>query len=448
MRGPAPFLATLALLAAVATGARAETASIVQAGVAAAVRGQVERVSLAPAPTVGRIVESGDPIYLGDEIRTGPSAGLQVLLMDETVFTIGPDSGLVIDTFVYDPETDSGEVAARIVSGVFRFVSGRIARREPSDMTVHLPVGVIGIRGTAVAGRLVGNLATVVLLGPGEDNNAGERPGRIVVGNGNGSVEVTRPGFGVEMGASTPPTTPVRMPASVIAGLAADLSPPPPTTDPAAGTDESGGSTTDPEGADQPIDEGAPVTEQAGQTVASALEPSLTTTTVEAVAQQLSDESFDSAQDAASTFTNVTTFEQLRGIPSGTATYSDSNIALVATSGVGNGAYNLTATIDFGVRDIQLDLSGNYSLGGAAGLDVTPTTGFQVFDYSGKTGDASGGPDPFTTKGGHTGTLKLRFRNDVNSGEFARFMDHKLSITDGVGNTIETTGGETTATRQ
>jgi len=174
----------------------------------------------------------------------------------------------------------------------------------------------------------------------------------------------------------------------------------------------------------------------------------VTTATIDTVAQQLSDESFASAQDAASTFTDVTTFEQLRGIPSGTATYSDNNIALVATSGVGNGAYNVTATIDFGARDIQLDLSGNYSLGGAAGLDVTPTNGFQVFDYSGKTGNASGGPDPFTTNGGHTGTLSLRFRNDVNSGQFARFMDHKLEITDGVGNTIATEGGETTATRQ
>jgi hypothetical protein len=189
------------------------------------------------------------------------------------------------------------------------------------------------------------------------------------------------------------------------------------------------------------------VTSEAGQTLASGLGPSITAVAAGETAQALTDKCFDSTEDAASAFTAVTTFDQLRSIPGGTATYANTGIGLVATSGVGSGTYDLTATIDFGARSIELDLSGTYDLSAAVGLDVTPTAGFQTFDYSGEQGNASGGPDPFTTKGGHTGALKLRLRNDVNSGQFAGFMDHQLKITDGVGNIIETEGGSATTTR-
>ena len=91
-----------------------------QAGVAGAVRGQVQQVSLATPATVGRNVISGDSIYLGDRITTGGDAGLQVMLMDQTVFQIGPNAALTIDEFVYNPDTSSGKLTASIAKGAFR----------------------------------------------------------------------------------------------------------------------------------------------------------------------------------------------------------------------------------------------------------------------------------------------------------------------------------------
>ncbi|MBT4907881.1 MAG: hypothetical protein HON62_13445, partial [Rhodospirillaceae bacterium] len=64
-----------------------------RAGVAAAVRGDVVLIAAAPQQanrTVGKNVQSGDPVFLGDTIETGPESGLQIMLMDETIFTIGP----------------------------------------------------------------------------------------------------------------------------------------------------------------------------------------------------------------------------------------------------------------------------------------------------------------------------------------------------------------------
>ena len=244
-RGRIIVLAALGLMALSTAAAAQNAGSAAQAGVAAAVRGEVRQVSFAPPPaasqavnaSVGRVVASGDRIFLGDKIETGPRAGLQIMLLDETIFTIGPNAAMVIDTFVYDPATDAGEVTASIVKGAFRFVSGRIARSNPSDMNVRLPVATIGIRGTSVAGEVVEETPTtpasaeVILLGPGAENNADERAGRVIVDNAGISVEISRPGFGTSISGSQAPAPPVRVPPARIAALGGNL----------AGTGGSGG---------------------------------------------------------------------------------------------------------------------------------------------------------------------------------------------------------------
>jgi hypothetical protein len=182
-----------------------------QAGVAGAVRGLVQQASLAVPAAVGRNVVSGDAIYLGDRITTGGDAGLQVMLMDQTVFQIGPGAALTIDEFVYNPETNAGKVSATIAKGAFRFVTGKIAQREPTAMTVNLPVATIGIRGTIVAGITDGTSATVILVGPGPDSNTGERVGRVLVSSAGTQVEISRPGFATTIqGVNVAPQAPAR----------------------------------------------------------------------------------------------------------------------------------------------------------------------------------------------------------------------------------------------
>ena len=166
-------------------------------GVAAAVQGAVR--ASAPGQRVGRVIGSGRPVYLNDHVVTGPDGRVQLLLLDETTFTIGPNSDLVLDEFVYDPHTGAGKVSAQILKGAFRFVTGQIARVRPSRMKVTLPMGTIGIRGTMVAGRVDGQDADVVLIGPGADNDAHERRGGITITNNYGSSDVDSGGYGVSI---------------------------------------------------------------------------------------------------------------------------------------------------------------------------------------------------------------------------------------------------------
>lgn len=175
----------------------AQAPGMTRIGAAGAVAGRVEGFLQGAAS--GKVVESGQPLFENEKISTDNQSRLQVLLKDETVFTIGPNSSMVLDKFVYDPSNDSGKLAVA-VKGLFRFVTGRIARRKPSEMEVRMPVGVIGIRGTMVAGEANANGSTVVLLGPGAGNNAGERIGQADVQSNGHSVTLLQPGSAVNIG--------------------------------------------------------------------------------------------------------------------------------------------------------------------------------------------------------------------------------------------------------
>jgi len=189
--------AALLLLAAAASAQvpAAPAAALTRIGAAGAVRGSVQ--AQAPGAAVGRVVESGKAIYLNDHVTTDAAGRLQVLLLDETVFTLGPNSDMVLDKFVYDPRTGEGTVAASITKGVFRFVTGRVAQRNPADMKVRLPSGTIGIRGTIVIGEAAAGHSTAILAGPGGDTNTDESAGAIVVENQGVSRFISKPGHGV-----------------------------------------------------------------------------------------------------------------------------------------------------------------------------------------------------------------------------------------------------------
>ncbi|HOW58149.1 MAG TPA: FecR domain-containing protein [Candidatus Omnitrophota bacterium] len=176
-------------------------ANAAQIGVVAAAKGNVE---LKMPGQVGRIAQSGQSVFMGDEVKTDAQGNLQILFLDETVFTIGPNSTLVIDEFIYDPKTQEGKVQASIAKGVFRYVSGKIAAKKPSNVTLKLPTATIGIRGTIVGGHVVpGGNSLAALLGPGTNNNAGMPSGSFTIsgsGPNSGSQNVNRTGFGVTVG--------------------------------------------------------------------------------------------------------------------------------------------------------------------------------------------------------------------------------------------------------
>ena len=99
-------------------------------------------------------LEAGDPVFEGDIIETETAGSAKLRFIDETVFSISEDARLALDKMVFDPETAEGETILSMLKGGFLFISGQIAKTDPSDMQVVTPVATIGIRGTIVTGNV------------------------------------------------------------------------------------------------------------------------------------------------------------------------------------------------------------------------------------------------------------------------------------------------------
>ncbi len=237
---PLRWLASCLGFAAFVAGGPVAGRAADQAGVAAAVRGSV---SLARATVTARPVTSGESIFMLDQLKSGPSSGMQILLLDETVFTIGPESELIVDEFVYDADTSAGKVGATVAKGVFRFVTGKVAKRNPRNMQVSLPAGNIGVRGTVVAGRVddVTRASLTILLGDSRGGAGGGGQPAIEVCNAGACERVVRPGYGVRIeGADSPPGDPFPVPQGEIDAILAALANPESVGDPTGQLDQAG----------------------------------------------------------------------------------------------------------------------------------------------------------------------------------------------------------------
>lgn len=232
-----------------------------QAGVAAAVIGNL-RVSEGERPAP-KAVRSGMDMLLGDRVNSAAASRMQVLLLDETVFTIGPDSDLVIDEFVYDPTSQTGRLTANFTKGVLRYVSGKVAQANASAVTIKSRDATIGVRGTAlfiIDDPEAGDGAQFIgLLGPGGRNDAGLKIGGMTVTTPLGSADVFRAGFGTFVSPGQAPGPVIQTPPRLTLLLQNQLTAPVPTTDVAASSEEAGGGTS----------ESAPVVTNAAETSGS-----------------------------------------------------------------------------------------------------------------------------------------------------------------------------------
>ncbi len=210
--------------------AQAQNAKI---GVNSAVKGDVT-VQSGEMEALQAVVS--EPIFLGDNVNSAKSSTLQILLMDETTFTVGPSCELTIDKFVYNPNSNSNSMSAKVKNGAFRFMSGNVSRSQNSTVEIDSPIASMGVRGTIVEGavgpeavrltRMAGalpagvkpdeNASLFILRGPGPNRAAGARQGAIDITSGGTTVSITEPGYATFVGAAgDQPTAPFPIPDKV-----------------------------------------------------------------------------------------------------------------------------------------------------------------------------------------------------------------------------------------
>ena len=141
-------------------------------------------------------LSNGSKIFFGDTIISKSKSNAQILFLDQSVLTLGEETELTIDEFVYDPNSQDGSFVSTVKTGTVKFITGQISKKNPDNLEVKVPAGTLGARGTEfVILSESNNESTVVLLGPGPNNTLGMTPGNLILSDGVNSIDITNPGF-------------------------------------------------------------------------------------------------------------------------------------------------------------------------------------------------------------------------------------------------------------
>ena len=112
-----------------------------QIGVASAVNKNTTDLTL---DQERKLIDAGYEIIQNHTIETDGIGRAQMMLLDGTAFSVGPNSSVVLDKFIYNPETAEGslEVTAR---GLLRIVGGKVTKKQPA--LIRTNSATVGIRG-------------------------------------------------------------------------------------------------------------------------------------------------------------------------------------------------------------------------------------------------------------------------------------------------------------
>ena len=91
-----------------------------------------------------RTLSAGANVYSKETVRTGDTGQADLQFHDTSNLSVGPNSSVRLDKFVYDPNKSTGTVAIQATKGSFRFVTGSQGK---GAVQVKTPYGTLGVRG-------------------------------------------------------------------------------------------------------------------------------------------------------------------------------------------------------------------------------------------------------------------------------------------------------------
>ena len=136
----------------------------------------------------------GQEVVFNQRVQTSGEGTAQIAFADRSTISIGRNSDIRIDQFVYAPGADGGQMSISLTKGVLRFVGGQISHTDGA--TIKTPVASVGIRG---------GVGTVAFNGAGGGSGSPCPSGALVLANvGNltvknsvSSVTISKAGYGV-----------------------------------------------------------------------------------------------------------------------------------------------------------------------------------------------------------------------------------------------------------
>ncbi len=88
------------------------------------------------------------PVFRGDTIRTSKTGSLGIVLTDDTTFSLGPNSEIVISDYMFNPREGKFSMITKMVKGTFSYISGLMGKLSPNSIKMDIPNATISVRGT------------------------------------------------------------------------------------------------------------------------------------------------------------------------------------------------------------------------------------------------------------------------------------------------------------
>jgi hypothetical protein len=124
-------------------------------GIASVVDG--EPTGLPPGGTE-RVLRVGIDMNADEKVTTKSDDRAHLVFLDGTSLTVGPNSVLLIDKYVYDPDKKVGDMALKVERGTLRYVGGLISKKK--EVMVTTPSAVMAIRGAILTVAVASNGST------------------------------------------------------------------------------------------------------------------------------------------------------------------------------------------------------------------------------------------------------------------------------------------------
>src|SRR5436189_5889919 len=90
-------------------------------------------------------INVGDGVLRDEIVRTGLDSAARLVMADSTNLSLGPSATIKIDRTVFNDEHTYRDIAIRLTTGAFRFVTGH---SEKTAYKINTSVATIGVRGT------------------------------------------------------------------------------------------------------------------------------------------------------------------------------------------------------------------------------------------------------------------------------------------------------------
>src|SRR6202521_4857071 len=92
-------------------------------------------------------INVGDGVLRDEIVRTGLDSAARLVMADSTNLSLGPNATIRLDRTIFNDEHSYREIAIRLTTGAFRFVTGH---SEKTAYKITTSLATIGVRGTTL----------------------------------------------------------------------------------------------------------------------------------------------------------------------------------------------------------------------------------------------------------------------------------------------------------